>query len=74
MERFFAKPTTYNIAEVIYKEILFTHETGGSKLSYKIERWMSTDFVNELIDILSESLLDVDVIENKNGYIVLDWS
>jgi len=74
MEKFFGKPTPQKIVEGIYSQIIFVHETGGSKYRYQIPNWMSNTFITEVIDRLSELLLDVDILENKNGYIVIDWS
>ena len=74
MERFFAKPTPEKVAEHIYHQVIATHETGGREYRYKIPAGLSISFVNDVIDRLSEYLLDVDVIELNSGYIVIDWS
>lgn len=74
MEFFFAKPTPEKIAEHIYCQVIATHECGGREYRYKIPQGMSISFVNDVIDRLSEYLLDVDVIELNSGYIVIDWS
>lgn len=74
MEFFFAKPTPEKIAEHIYCQVIATHESGGREYRYKIPQGMSISFVNDVIDRLSEYLLDVDLIELNCGYIVIDWS
>jgi hypothetical protein len=74
MERFFARPTPEKTADYIYCQIIATHESGGRGYRYLIPQGMSISFVNQVIDRLSELLLDVDIIELNNGYIVVDWS
>jgi hypothetical protein len=74
MQNFFAIPTPEKIATYIYCNIIATHETGGREYRYKIPQGMSPSFVNQVVDRLSEFLLDVDVIEVRHGFIVIDWS
>ena len=74
MQAFFAKPTPEKVAEYIYNQVISTHETGGREYRYKVPPGLSISFVNEVIDILGQDLLDVDVLEYDMGYIVIDWS
>ena len=74
MQNFFAKPTPRKITEYIYSCVIMTHETGGTDFRYTIPPEFSISFINEVIERLGEYLLDVDVIELNNGYIVVDWS
>ena len=74
MQAFFAKPTPEKVAEHIYHQVIATHETGGREYRYQISPSLSISFVNDVIDRLGDYLLDVDVIELHNGYIIIDWS
>lgn len=74
MENFFAKPTPEKIAEQIYIQVIATHETGGREYRYQVPSGMSISFVNDVINRLSEYLLDVDIIEYDMGCIIIDWS
>lgn len=74
MEQFFTKPTAEKIAEYVYNQVIYIHETGGRGYLYKIPQGLSISFINDVIDILSKYLLDADVIELNSGYIVIDWS
>ena len=74
MDGYFAKPTPQKIANYIHNQIILTHETGGRGYAYQIPHMFPLSFVNEVIERLGEFLLDVDVIELNNGYIVIDWS
>lgn len=74
MQNFFSKPTPQKVADYIYSNVILIHETGGFDYRYKIPPEFSISFINEVIDILGEHLLDVDVIELNNGYILVDWS
>jgi hypothetical protein len=74
MEHFFGKPTPQKIAEYIHHQVLAVHETGGRGYRYLIPAGLSISFVNDVIDRLSEYLLDAEVIELNSGYIVIDWS
>ncbi len=73
METFFAKPTPGGIADYIYNQVLLVHETGGRSFYYKIHDSMSISFVNDIINTLSYSLHDADIIDLFNGYIVIEW-
>lgn len=74
MEFFIKKPTPARIAELIYHQVIATHETGGRWYKYKIPKGLSISFINEVIDTLGEYLIDVDLIELMNDYIIIDWS
>lgn len=75
MEKFFKKPTVDDIVTAIYRQVIFVHETGGSECNYKISKWMSTSFIDEVIERLNDLLLDADIIEYDNaGYLRIDWS
>jgi len=74
MQKFFAVPTPDKIATHIYCGLISTHESGGREYRYRIPEGMSSTFVTQVIDRLSEFLLDVDVIEVRDGCIVIDWS
>jgi hypothetical protein len=74
MQNFFSKPTPQKVAEYIYSTIIFVHETGGKQYRYSIPQDFSNSFVDSVIEILGERLLDVDIIEKINGYILIDWS
>lgn len=73
MERFFKKPTVEQTVDYIHTQIIQTHETGGKTYSYDTTG-LSLSFINDVIDRLSEKLLDVDVIEVYNNSILIDWS
>ena len=74
MQTFFVKPNPYRVAEHIYCNVIFVCETGGRSYKYKFPDGLSISFMNEVIDKLSEYLLDVDIIELNNGYVLIDWS
>lgn len=74
MQNFFAKPTPEKIAYYIYSCVISAHESGSSEYRYNIPPEFSISFINEVIERLGEFLLDVDVIELNNGYILVDWS
>lgn len=74
MENFFGKPTPANVAQHIYNQIIYVHETGGKTYRYPISSDLSISFVNDVIDRLCEYIHDADTIELLCGYIVIDWS
>lgn len=74
MERYFKIPSVEFMVEFIYSGVVHSHEYGERQYKYKIPYGLSTEFINEIVDMLAERLLDVDVIELNNGYIFIDWS
>lgn len=73
MERFFAKPTPSKIAEYIYNQVIYTHETGGKSYRYKVPDSMPISFINDVIAILCHTLHDADIVDLFCGYIVIEW-
>lgn len=74
MDLFFMKPTPAKIADEIYNMMIAIYETGGWNYSYKIPKWMSITFVNEVIEMLEKYNLDIDTIRIVNNSIYVDWS
>jgi len=74
MERYLKVPNPDYIAKAIYDQVIHIHETGGRGYYYKIPYGLSVTRINEIIERLGELLLDADVIELCNGYIIVDWS
>lgn len=74
MQRYLKVPDANYITEYIYNQIIYIHETGGNCYSYRIPYGLSISIINDVIDKLSDRLMDADGIELMNGYLFIDWS
>jgi hypothetical protein len=74
MQSFFAKPTPSRVADYIYEQVILEHETGGRCYRYQLPPGLSISFVNEVIDRLSYTVHDADMIQLMHNWIVIEWS
>lgn len=74
MEKYFKIPTVEYIVDFIYDRAVESYEYGERGYQYKMPYGLSSSFINDVVDRLGERMLDIDVIEYNNNYIVIDWS
>lgn len=73
MEKFFSRPSSKKLAEIIYNELIFVHETGGKSYRFLIPDSFSISFINEVIERLCDYIHDAEIIQLHNGYIIIEW-
>lgn len=74
MQSFFARPTPRLVAQHVYNQLIFVHETGGREFRYQLPPGSSISFTNEVVEQLCHYVHDADIIEIHNGWILIEWS
>lgn len=74
MENYFKVPSVEFLVEFIYSKVVESWEYGEKSYRYRVPYGVSTASIDDIVDKLGERLLDIDVIEHKHQYILIDWS
>lgn len=74
MENFFKIPSSEFLAQLIYIRVVEAYESGHKCYYYKLPYGLSTSVIADIVDRLGERLLDIEVIDHNNKYIIVDWS
>lgn len=74
MENFFKLPNSDFLVELIYSRVIQACESGHKCYYYKVPYGLPTHVIDDIVDRLGERLLDIEVVDHNNKYIIVDWS